>query len=64
MKLINEKWTDLNGGQHKLYTVRSGFFFPVNTRRNFCPIPNGDQMFTSREQVWDWLRDTDVEEVA
>jgi hypothetical protein len=23
VKLINEKWTDLNGRKHKLYTVRS-----------------------------------------
>lgn len=66
MKLIDEKWTDRDGGKHKVYTVRSaggGFFMPVDTLRNRVPIANGDR-FRSRQEVRDWLRDTDVEDVA
>ncbi len=64
-KLIDEKWIDGNGRKHRRYTVRSarnGYFIPVDVVLNVCPLANGDHIFTRRQDVWDWLRNTPVVE--
>jgi hypothetical protein len=60
-KMINETLTDINGRRLSRYTVRStgqGFFIPVDKLTNTCPLANGDRLFTTREQAWDYLRET------
>lgn len=59
--MIDETFTDINGRRFRRYTVRStgqGFFVPIDKLKNTCPLANGDRMFTTREQAWDYLRET------
>jgi hypothetical protein len=63
MKLIDEQFTDLTGRKHTRYTVHSvgqGCFMPLDNFTNSCPLPNGDRMFRSAKEAWDWLRHTEV----
>ena len=58
MKMINEKWKDINGRKHKLYVVRSmgagRGFGVIEVLHNFV-VTTGQ----TREECYDYLRTTD-----
>lgn len=58
MKMIDEKWEDLNGRKHKLYVVRSmgagRGFGGIEVLRNFV-VTTG----STREECYEYLRNTD-----
>ena len=58
MKMIDQKWEDLNGRKHKLYVVRSmgagRGFGVIEVLRNFV-VATG----STREECYEHLRTTD-----
>ena len=59
--MIDDKFTDMNGRKVRRYTVRStgrGFYMPIDKLTSTCPLPNGDTIFRTRAEVWEWLRRT------
>jgi len=60
MKLIDEKFSDINGRKYRLYTVRSmgpGRGLGVVDRlRNWVIV----HPFWTREATWEYLRETDA----
>jgi hypothetical protein len=56
--MIDATWQDMNGNQHKLYTVRSNGqrgFMVVNRLRNIVVL----ERFDTREEARDYLRNTE-----
>lgn len=58
MKMIDQKWEDINGRKHKLYIVRSmgagRGFGVIEVLRNFVVVTE-----RTREECYEYLRTTD-----
>jgi len=61
MNMISEKFEDMNGRKHRLYSVRS-----MGAGRGFGILDRSRNVFISsvpvatRKECWDFLRETDA----